>query len=68
MLTRLSFEEQPDEAQYRSPTSHSVLLRKWAAGCIRAAVDLISLVHETYDSSTTDTWWYNGFCECRSNL
>lgn len=68
MLTRLCFDEQPDEAHTRFSTSHSVLLRKWAAGCIQAAADLTSLVHETYTSSSTDTWWYNGFCEYRSNM
>lgn len=61
MLTRVCFDEHPEEKQCRSPTSHSVLMRRWAAGCVRAAVDLISLVYETYNSSTTDTWWYNGF-------
>ncbi|KAJ5571716.1 hypothetical protein N7535_005376 [Penicillium sp. DV-2018c] len=32
-----------------------------AASCVTAAIDLISLVHETYRTSVTDAWWYNGF-------
>lgn len=63
MLTQLCFDEQPDESRYHTPSSHSVLLCRWAAGCIQAAMDLVSLIHETYKSSATDTWWYNGFCE-----
>ncbi|KAJ6134402.1 hypothetical protein N7523_000724 [Penicillium sp. IBT 18751x] len=32
-----------------------------AAACVTAAVDLVSLVYETYRTSLTDAWWYNGF-------
>ncbi|PYH96198.1 hypothetical protein BO71DRAFT_472464 [Aspergillus ellipticus CBS 707.79] len=42
-------------------TLYSSMLSKCAAACVRAAIDLVSLVHDTYQSSTTDTWWYNGF-------
>ncbi|PWY88933.1 hypothetical protein BO70DRAFT_393450 [Aspergillus heteromorphus CBS 117.55] len=37
------------------------MLSKCAAACVRAAIDLVSLVYDTYQSSTTDAWWYNGF-------
>jgi len=33
-----------------------------AAACVTAAVELVSLVYETYRTSLTDAWWYNGFC------
>ncbi|KAJ5088027.1 hypothetical protein N7456_011643 [Penicillium angulare] len=32
-----------------------------AAACVTAAIDLVSLVYETYQTSVTDAWWYNGF-------
>lgn len=34
-----------------------------AAACVTAAVELVSLVYETYRTSLTDAWWYNGFCQ-----
>ena len=34
-----------------------------AAACVTAAVELVSLVYETYRTSLTDAWWYNGFCK-----
>ncbi|KAF9893639.1 hypothetical protein FE257_010951 [Aspergillus nanangensis] len=47
------------------PTAQSVIyasiLAKCAAACVKAAINLVSLVHETYLTSATDTWWYNGF-------
>jgi hypothetical protein len=33
-----------------------------AAACAKAAMELVSLVYETYRTSLTDAWWYNGFC------
>lgn len=33
-----------------------------AAACATAAMELVSLVYETYRTSMTDAWWYNGFC------
>jgi hypothetical protein len=33
-----------------------------AAACVTAAIELVSLVYETYRTSVTDAWWYNGFC------
>ncbi|KAJ5628555.1 hypothetical protein N7490_010783 [Penicillium lividum] len=32
-----------------------------AAACVTAAIELVSLVYETYTTSLTDAWWYNGF-------
>lgn len=43
-------------------TLYSSMLSKCAAACVISAVDLISLVYDTYQTPTTDTWWYNGFC------
>jgi hypothetical protein len=34
-----------------------------AAACAKAAMELVSLVYETYRTSLTDAWWYNGFCK-----
>ncbi|OGM46042.1 hypothetical protein ABOM_005633 [Aspergillus bombycis] len=42
-------------------TLYSSMLSKCAAACTKAAIDLVSLVHDNYQTSTTDTWWYNGF-------
>lgn len=33
-----------------------------ATACVTAAIELVSLVYETYLTSLTDAWWYNGFC------
>ncbi|KAJ5151079.1 uncharacterized protein N7482_010331 [Penicillium canariense] len=32
-----------------------------AAACVATAMELISLVYDTYRTSITDAWWYNGF-------
>ncbi|KAJ5295275.1 hypothetical protein N7508_010096 [Penicillium antarcticum] len=40
---------------------YSSVFSKCAACCVVAAMDLVSLVHETYRTTVTDTWWYNGF-------
>lgn len=41
---------------------YSTVFSKCAASCVMAAIDLVSLVHETYRTTVTDAWWYNGFC------
>ncbi|KAJ5155295.1 hypothetical protein N7492_008098 [Penicillium capsulatum] len=70
MFTQLCSEErtgstkQPDAStptrSERNPiyTSMSV---NCAAACVSAAVELVSLVYDTYRTSVTDAWWYNGF-------
>ncbi|KAJ5964721.1 uncharacterized protein N7479_004597 [Penicillium vulpinum] len=40
---------------------YSSVFSKCAASCVMAAIDLVSLIHETYRTSVTDAWWYNGF-------
>ncbi|KAE8341547.1 hypothetical protein BDV24DRAFT_132168 [Aspergillus arachidicola] len=40
---------------------YSSMLSKCAAACVKAAIDLVSLVYDNYQTSATDTWWYNGF-------
>lgn len=42
---------------------YSSVFSKCAASCVLAAIDLVSLVHQTYRTSVTDAWWYNGFCK-----
>ncbi|KAJ6109899.1 hypothetical protein N7486_002134 [Penicillium sp. IBT 16267x] len=32
-----------------------------ATACVSAAIELVSLVYETYMTTLTDAWWYNGF-------
>ncbi|KAG2412987.1 hypothetical protein HFD88_010546 [Aspergillus terreus] len=53
-----------DEGERRL-TAHSTIyraiLRKCAAACAKAAINLISLVHDTYQGSETDLGFYNGF-------
>lgn len=39
-----------------------------AAACVTAAAELVSLVYETYWTSFTDAWWYNGFCTFSRSL
>jgi hypothetical protein len=41
---------------------YTSILSKCAAACVLAAIDLVSFIHETYQTSDTDPWWYNGFC------
>ncbi|PKY03321.1 hypothetical protein P168DRAFT_238910 [Aspergillus campestris IBT 28561] len=59
IFTHLCFDTPNDELG--SNSLQSFIFSKCATGCIQAAVDLISLVHETYRTELTDTWWYNGF-------
>ncbi|KAL2797421.1 fungal-specific transcription factor domain-containing protein [Aspergillus keveii] len=47
--------------QTEKSTLYSSMASKCAAACVMAAVDLTHLVHETYQTSATDAWWYNGF-------
>ncbi|RHZ50185.1 hypothetical protein CDV55_102112 [Aspergillus turcosus] len=49
------------QADKRSSSLYASILSKCAAACVRAAIDLVSYVHETYHTSATDPWWYNGF-------
>lgn len=44
-------------------TIYSSILTECAAACVRAAINLIYVVYDTYQPTTTDTWWYNGFCK-----
>ncbi|GFF89331.1 activator of stress genes 1 [Aspergillus lentulus] len=44
-----------------SSTIYTSILSKYAAACVRAAIALVYFVHETYQTSATDPWWYNGF-------
>lgn len=41
---------------------YSTVFSKCAASCVTAAIDLVSLIYETYRTNVTDAWWYNGFC------
>ena len=45
----------------RHSTFYLSMLSRCASTCVRAAIDLISLIYETYKTSATDTWWHNGF-------
>jgi hypothetical protein len=63
MLTQMCFGEQSNEpSSYLSSSVHSFVSVKCGNECIRAAIDLVSLVYETHKTLETDTWWYNGFC------
>lgn len=57
--------DQPDKgntAPAEKNLIYSSVFSKCAASCVMAAIDLVSLVHQTYRTSVTDAWWYNGFC------
>ncbi|KAL4984469.1 fungal-specific transcription factor domain-containing protein [Aspergillus falconensis] len=47
--------------QAEKSTLYSSMASKCAAACVMSAIDLTHLVHETYQTSATDAWWYNGF-------
>lgn len=49
-------------------TLYSSMATKSATACVMAAIDLTHLVHETYHTSATDSWWYNGFCRRPARL
>ena len=51
------------ERQPAKSTLHASIKPKCAAACVKTATDLVSTVFDTYRSSRTDTWWYNGFCK-----
>ncbi|KAH8697701.1 putative fungal-specific transcription factor [Talaromyces proteolyticus] len=40
---------------------YSYMCSKCATACVMAAIDLIHLIHETYQTNAADAWWYNGF-------
>lgn len=73
MFTQLCSEERtgtsktsniPTQRQGRTKKNfiYDSILVNCAAACVTAAIDLVSLMHETYLTSHTDAWWYNGFC------
>jgi hypothetical protein len=42
---------------------YSSVAVKCAAECTNAAINLIALIFDTYQSQVADAWWYNGFCK-----
>ncbi|KAE8368022.1 fungal-specific transcription factor domain-containing protein [Aspergillus caelatus] len=42
-------------------TLYPSMLFTCAVACVKAAIDLVSLVYDNYQTSATDTWWHNGF-------
>lgn len=42
---------------------YSSVTVKCAAECVNAALNLIMLIYNTYQTQVTDAWWYNGFCK-----
>ncbi|KAJ5233015.1 hypothetical protein N7468_005971 [Penicillium chermesinum] len=72
MFTQLCSEERTGPTKAPSTSSQQTsrtkknfiydsILVNCAAACVNAAIDLVSLMHETYLTSHTDAWWYNGF-------
>ncbi|KAJ5542953.1 hypothetical protein N7461_008956, partial [Penicillium sp. DV-2018c] len=67
MFTQLCSDERAESSRRCDTQSgaknliYSSVFSGCAASCVTAAIDLISLVHETYRTSVTDAWWYNGF-------
>ncbi|KAF7586363.1 hypothetical protein BBP40_009029 [Aspergillus hancockii] len=52
------------EVDYHDPahrTRSSSMPTKCAIKCTKAAVGLVSLLYDTYQTPTTDTWWHNTF-------
>ncbi|KAL4959074.1 transcription factor domain-containing protein [Aspergillus stella-maris] len=42
-------------------TLYSSMASNCVTACVMAAIDLTHLVHETYQTSTADAWWYDGY-------
>ncbi|UPK97432.1 hypothetical protein LCI18_008367 [Fusarium solani-melongenae] len=42
--------------------------RDGARACVRSAVRLINLVHDTFRTDTTEAWWWNGLYACTASL
>lgn len=71
MFTQLCSEERagatrpPDSMSPRPEKNeiYSSMSVNCAAACVKAAAELVSHVFETYKTSLTDAWWYNGFCQ-----
>ncbi|KAJ5554647.1 hypothetical protein N7513_004606 [Penicillium frequentans] len=73
MFTQLCSEERTDITRQtgtdRNPSTsrleknviYTSMSVNCATACVTAAIDLVSLVYETYMTSLTDAWWYNGF-------
>ncbi|GAB1198565.1 hypothetical protein APSETT444_007891 [Aspergillus pseudonomiae] len=56
--------QEDSETDHHDPvlrTLYSSTLSKRAAACAKAAIELASLVHDNYQTTTTNTWWYNCF-------
>ncbi|KAJ5084211.1 hypothetical protein NUU61_008790 [Penicillium alfredii] len=53
--------DRPGSPRVEPNIIYSSVSSKCAAACVMAAVDLVSLVHMTYQTTATDAWWYNGF-------
>lgn len=70
MFTQLCSEERAGATRTSDSTStrseknviYSSMSVNCAAACVMAAAELVSHVYETYRTSLTDAWWYNGFC------
>ncbi|KAE8349438.1 fungal-specific transcription factor domain-containing protein [Aspergillus coremiiformis] len=66
-FTQLSSEmlaqEDSEIDQYDSThkTPYSSMLSECAISCTKAAIDLVSIIYDSYQTSTTDAWWYNSF-------
>ncbi|KAJ5730286.1 uncharacterized protein N7483_004794 [Penicillium malachiteum] len=68
MFTQVCSEERIGLTEPRKSTSRpekSVIYTSTsvncAVACVKSAIELVSLVYETYQTSVTDAWWYNGF-------
>ncbi|KAJ6172659.1 hypothetical protein N7470_001726, partial [Penicillium chermesinum] len=58
---RLLFTSSQQTSRTKKNFIYDSILVNCAAACVNAAIDLVSLMHETYLTSHTDAWWYNGF-------
>ncbi|KAJ5752162.1 hypothetical protein N7520_009079 [Penicillium odoratum] len=56
-----STDRSTDTARLEKNVIYTSMSVNCAAACVTAAIELVSLVYETYTTSLTDAWWYNGF-------
>lgn len=61
--TQSRYLQSQGERQSAQSTLHASIKPKCAVACVKTAIDLVSTVFDTYRGSSTDTWWYNGFCK-----
>ena len=59
ILTQLLSSDVSGDVDYDLQSSFK---RDGARACVRSAIRLINVVHDTFRTDTTEAWWWNGLC------